>query len=133
MARAVVERIARHEALMYRTGDAFVSSLLPFVREGVDTGEAISVAATPANVDALRQALGSASNDVLFGDIEDRYVKPAQTLGTYLSFIEQKLDEGRPGVRIVGEVVWRDREAALEREWIRYEASLNAILADVPV
>ncbi len=133
MASGVVDRITRHEALMYRTEDAFVSSLLPFVRGGVETGEAVSVAATPANIDALRLALGSASNEVLFADIKDRYIKPAQTLGSYLSFIEQKLDEGRPGVRIVGEVVWRDREADLEREWIRYEASLNAILTDVPV
>jgi hypothetical protein len=118
---------------MYRTQDAFVSSLLPFVREGVETGEAVSVGGTPANLDALRSALGTASNEVLFGDIKDRYVKPAQTLGTYLSFIDEKLDEGRPGVRIVGEVVWRDRDMDLQREWIRYETMLNVILADVPV
>jgi hypothetical protein len=129
----VGERIARHQALMYRTEDAFASSLLSFVREGVETGEALSVAGAPANLDALRSALGSASNEVLFADIKDRYVKPAQTLGTYLSFIEEKLDEGRPGVRIVGEVVWPDRDVDLQREWIRYETSLNAILADVPV
>jgi hypothetical protein len=118
---------------MYRTEEAFASSLQPFVREGVESGEAVSVAGTSANVDALRSALGTTSKEVLFGDIKDRYVKPAQTLGTYLSFIEEKLDEGRPGVRIVGEVVWLDRDVALQREWIRYETTLNAILADVPV
>lgn len=130
---AVGDRIARHQALMYRTEDAFASSLAPFVREGIETGEAVTVAGAPANLDALRSILGTASDEVLFGDIKDRYVKPAQTLGTYLSFIEEKLDEGRPGVRIVGEVVWPDWDKDLQREWIRYETSLNAILADVPV
>lgn len=125
--------MARHEALMYRTADDFASDLRPFVLEGVESGEAVFVAGVPGNLDALRSAAGAASNNVLFGDVRDWYVKPARTLGTYLSFIHEQLEEGRPAVRIVGEVVWPDRDVDLQREWIRYETSLNAVLADLPV
>ena len=125
--------MARHEALMYRTEDDFVSVLRPFVLEGVESGEAVFAAGTPENLEALRSAIGAAADEVLFVDVRDWYIKPARTLGAYLSFITEQLDKGRPAVRIFGEVVWLDRDVDLQREWIRYEASLNAILRDLPV
>ena len=125
--------MAKHEALMYRTEDAFASALAPFVLEGVEAGEAVFAAGVPRNLEALRAAIGGAADEVLFVDVHDWYVKPARTLGAYLSFISERLDEGRPAVRIFGEVVWPDRSLDLEREWIRYETSLNSILGDLPV
>ena len=123
----------KHQASFYRTEDEFVSDLVPFVLEGVESGEAVFAVGIPENVDALRSALGNASNEVLFGDAMDWYVKPAQTIGAYLWFINEQLAAGRHGVRIVGEVVWPDRYVDLQREWIRYEISLNSTLADLPV
>ncbi len=125
--------MARHEALMYRTADDFASALGPFVREGVEAGEAVFAAGVPANLDALRSAIGGTADVVRFVDVKDWYIKPARTLGTYLSFITEQLEEGRPAVRIFGEVVWKDRDVDLQREWIRYETSLNVILGDLPV
>lgn len=125
--------MARHEALMYRTEDDFVSALGPFVLEGVEGGEAVFAAGVPRNLEALRTAIGGAADEVLFVDVNDWYIKPARTLGAYLSFISGQLDEGRPAVRIFGEVVWLDRYLDLQREWIRYETSLNSILGDLPV
>jgi hypothetical protein len=122
-----------HQALMYRTEGSFASGLLPFVLEGVEAGEAVQVAGAPENLDALRSAIGVHSNEVLFVDVRDWYVKPARTLGAYLSFIQKQLEEGRPAVRIIGEVVWPERDMDLQREWIRYETAINMILEDLPV
>jgi DcmR-like sensory protein/histidine kinase-like protein len=122
-----------HQALMYRTEGSFASGLLQFVLEGVEAGEAVQVAGAPENLDSLRSSIGDASNEVLFVDVRDWYVKPARTLGAYLSLIQKQLEEGRPAVRIIGEVVWPERDMDLQREWIRYEAAINTILADLPV
>jgi hypothetical protein len=118
---------------MYRTEEDLVSVLGPLVLEGLEAGEAVFAAGAPANVVALRSAIGGASSLVHFADIGDWYVKPAWTLGAYLSFIHEQLDQGRPAVRIIGEVVWPDQDDALERAWIHYESALNAALGDLRV
>ena len=127
------DRMGGHEALLFRGVDSFVSTLIPFVREGIEAGEGVFVAAATDNLDALRSELGTVPSGVDLVDAVDWYVKPAQTLGTYLSFVNEQLGGGRPGVRIIGEVLWPERDRELRREWTRYESALNAVFADLPV
>jgi len=122
-----------HEALLYRTEDEFASAMSTFVLEGIASGDGVFVAAAPANLDALRSILGVIPSELHVVDAKDWYVKPAQTLGTFLSFIKDQLDEGRPAVRIIGEVVWPARDLQLRREWTRYESAINAVFAEFPV
>ena len=119
--------------MLFRGVDSFVSTLIPFVREGIEAGEGVFAAAATDNLDALRSELGTVPSGVDLVEAVDWYVKPAQTLGMYLSFVNEQLGGGRPGVRIIGEVLWPERGSELRREWIRYESALNAVFADLPV
>jgi anti-sigma regulatory factor (Ser/Thr protein kinase) len=119
--------------VMYRTEDDLVSVLRPLVLEGLEAGEAVFAAGVPRNVEALRSAIGAVSSGVHFADVRDWYVKPARTLGAYLSFIHEQLEQGHPAVRIIGEVVWPDHDDDLQRAWSHYESALNGALGDLPV
>lgn len=121
----------RHQACLYEGADGFVESLLPFVRAGLGSGDRVLAVTSPANADALREALGAGADAVDVRDAAEWYRTPGAAFGGYADYA---LDtDGGRGVRVVGEPVWPTGSDAAVAEWARYESALNVAFAGSPV
>jgi anti-sigma regulatory factor (Ser/Thr protein kinase) len=122
----------RHDAFLYDTDAEFAVRMVPFVEAGVEAGESVVAVTTRDNCSLLRDAIGSAfSEEVLFVDRDEWYVRPAHAIAGYDRTLRECLRAGAPAVRVVGEV----RFGATPREWAEwtaYEAILNRAFADRP-
>ena len=120
----------RHEAAFYRGPDDFVATVLPFVREGIEGGEAILVALIPDRIAALREALGPDSSAVTFVDMSELGANPARILPEWRRFLEESAGTGP--VRGIGEPVWSGRRPVEVEEAELHEALLNLAFDDGP-
>src|SRR3954471_12810232 len=59
----------RHEAYLWHSRAEFVEGLVPFVREGIDAGEAVVVGLTAEHAGWLREELGDTAAQITFIDI----------------------------------------------------------------
>lgn len=114
-----------HQAFLYGSQDEFLAAMVPFIREGLEGGDTVFVAAKRANLDELRNELGPDARLVDFRDGNDWYRNPHATLDAYRRYLDQHGD-GKP-VRVIGEPVWPTSRAAV-REWARYESVINTVL-----
>lgn len=119
-----------HEAAFYRGLDDFVRTVLPFVREGIEGGEAILVALPPDRLAALRDALGSDADAVTFVDMRELGANPACIIPEWRRFLEESVGDGP--VRGVGEPVWSGRRPVEVEEAELHEALLNLAFDDGP-
>lgn len=117
-----------HQAMLYAGEDAFLDAALPFLRPGLDAGDAVLVVAPATTTDHLHRALGPAANAIAFRDAALWYSHPTRTISAYSSFIED-----HPGVRIrvLAEPGWECGTPAEIAEWTRYESIVNQAFADV--
>ena len=113
---------ANHTALLYATQDDFLATVVPFVQGGIDAGEGVIAVAIPENLRALRDGVGLTPSSVRFVDSSAWYSRPLDTMGRWVSFALDQLAVGRPGIRIVGEVLWPE-DPLLQREMRRYETA----------
>jgi anti-sigma regulatory factor (Ser/Thr protein kinase) len=119
-----------HEALMYEGLDEFLEGTSAFVREGLDGGESVVVAVPEPRLSALREALGGATEQLSFVDMEELGRNPARIIPA----LQLALDTN-PGRRLrwVGEPVWPGRRSCENVEGERHEALLNLAFGDAPV
>ena len=68
----------RHEALLYRGSEEFLSGIVSFAGPAADAGYPVLVLLTPAKIAAVRTALGPAAEKVEFADITDAGGNPGQ-------------------------------------------------------
>lgn len=122
-----------HHALMYSSTEELVAKALPLFEEGLDSRNNVMTITYPANLDALRSALGRRSDHVRFTKSRAWYATPAEVIGRYTTYLREQLARGSPSAYIVAEVPWPRNDERLDREWLRYEAVVNRILADSPV
>ena len=120
-----------HEALLYEGTDGFLEGTVPFVREGLEAGEAILVAVPAARADALRGALNGHSQDVLFADMAELGRNPGRIIPAWRDFVDEHTERGMP-IRGIGEPVWPERTPAELAECQRHEALLNLSFGDDP-
>lgn len=120
-----------HDALFYETEDAFVGTLVPFLREGMERGEGTVAATTRSNIGLLREELGADAAAMSFIEHEDWYVRPARTIAGWAGVLNDLLAKGHGYVRIVGEVRF-GTTADEHASWTRYESALNRAFADAP-
>jgi anti-sigma regulatory factor (Ser/Thr protein kinase) len=114
-----------HEALLYEGHDAFVDVALPFVLDGLDEGEPVMVAVTPAPAERLRDALGSRAGEVRFAEMVTLGRNPARIIPVWRDF----LDEADGPARGIGEPVWHGRREAELVECRLHEAMINLAFA----
>jgi transcriptional regulator with XRE-family HTH domain len=126
-------QMLHHAALFYSTDDEFLGAAAPFLEKAIERDEAALAVTSKANIDLLGEALGPKSQRVEFAEATQIYDRPGTTLGAYRSFIIDKLESGRPWVRIVGEPVWLGRSEEEIRNWTRYESLINLALDTAPV
>lgn len=126
-----MQRRFEHDAFFYESDEAFVESLVPFLRDGLSRGEAAAAATTRANIDRLCRALGRDADAVEFFDQQDWFVRPAMTVGGWERFLDRSLTRGVAFTRMVGEVGFG---ATPDRwvSWTRFESALNGVFRGAP-
>ena len=117
-----------HPALLYRDTDEYLAATVPFVRDGLAAGEPVAVAVPPANLTALRSAVGGGAEQVLWRDMTVAGRNPGAILpAVLLAFANAHA--GRR-VRIIGEPVWSGRTGAEYPACAQHEALINTVFAD---
>jgi transcriptional regulator with XRE-family HTH domain len=121
-----------HQVLLYDTDEEFVDTVVPFLGEGIERGEALRVVTTGARIELVRERLSSDADRVEFVEREGWYTDPVPALRDLAEFVNSKLSAGAPWVRFVGDPDWTadsETEAGL---WTRYESLVNLAFASSP-
>jgi anti-sigma regulatory factor (Ser/Thr protein kinase) len=118
-----------HEALFYAGADELLAGTVPFVRAGLEAGDAILLAMPNARVELVKGELGPDAAEVRFADMEEIGRNPARILPVWSEFLAANLSPAR-GVRGIGEPVWAGRSAVELEECRRHESLLNLAFAD---
>jgi two-component system nitrate/nitrite response regulator NarL len=127
-------RGCRHEALVYSSPDELAAGTLPFLRQGLASGDHLLVILGEAGRTVLQQALGEDSARVAFADADGWYRSPEHAFERYTDYLDDQVERGAHRVRIVAEIVWpQNFETADVARWKRYEAGISGALASVPV
>lgn len=122
----------RHEAFLWRGRREFAGRLAPFVREGLNAGEAVMVVVIPEHADWLRWELGPSAAKVRFVDMAALGRNPACIIPAWQEFLHESSGYGRPA-RGIGEPIWVGRRPAEITECQLHEALLNlAVDPDLP-
>jgi anti-sigma regulatory factor (Ser/Thr protein kinase) len=119
-----------HDALLYGSDNDLVAAAVPFVQDGLASGDAVVVAVTPSNVDLLHEAMGPDADAVRFIDRTEWYVRPAGTVAGWKAEVDGAVGRGHRLVRIIGEVNFG--AGGRPASWTRYESVLNRVFADTP-
>lgn len=128
---ALVEDSFRHEALFYNGDDGFLQGTLPFVLEGLQTGEPTLVSVGEQRTALLRDALSGDAGRVRFIDMRNVGRNPARVIPAWREFLLEHSTHPR-GVRAIGEAVWPGRSAAELDECARHDALLNVAFSCGP-
>jgi anti-sigma regulatory factor (Ser/Thr protein kinase) len=119
-----------HQALIYDSEDEYLSAMLPFVLDGLESADRVLVVTKQEHAEALKAALGADAGALDFRDAEAWYIAAPRTARAYRQYLAEHAN-GRQ-VRVVGEPVWKGRSPAAVREWVRYEAMVNVAFAEAP-
>ncbi len=122
-----------HSAFCYRTDEQFRSLAGPYLAEGIERSEATLAVTSAANIELLRDYLGTEARGVTFVDASTWYSTPIAALQAYRSFADAKLKAGANWVRLVGQPAWKERSDAQVRLWTRYESLLNLVFSAAPL
>lgn len=112
----------QHQALIYEGAEEYLATTVPFLRSGLEAGQAILVAVGPEQTELLRRELGADAERIRFADMREVGRNPASIIPLWRDFVDE--GGGRP-VRGIGEPVWASRTAAALEECRRHESLLN--------
>jgi anti-sigma regulatory factor (Ser/Thr protein kinase) len=117
-----------HEALFYTGEDEFLAGAVPFVTEGIASGEPILVVVSARRCAVLRETLGADGDRVEYADMAAVGVNPARIIPTWQRFVQDRADRGQPA-RGIGEPIFPSRRPAELVECQQHEALLNHAFA----
>jgi anti-sigma regulatory factor (Ser/Thr protein kinase) len=124
------DRVFRHGALVYASKDEYVEWAVPFLKEGLEAGEAAIVAHTKTGMALMREALGPDAAHVTFVDVSSAYTRPARTLASYHRVFVEQLRE-RASLRAVADVQFGLDPGEWDL-WTGYEGVFNRCFSHVP-
>lgn len=111
----------QHRALFYSDWSEYVAGTVPFIRDGLASGEEVLVAVPVEKIALLRSALDQDADRVTFANMAEVGANPALIIPLWQQFLER-----HPGaVRGIGEPIWPGRSDDELRESQRHEALLN--------
>lgn len=119
-----------HEGCLYGSDEELLTTALPFIREGVETGEPVLVTAASGTLDLLADALGEGVEYTESGHFGRR---PVQRISGLYGFWRKHADGGHRHVRIFAEPIWSGRSGREIAEWTRMESMLNVVLASTRI
>jgi anti-sigma regulatory factor (Ser/Thr protein kinase) len=121
-----------HDALLYDSVDELTSAAVPFLMEGLVTGDAAVIAAGAPTAGILTEALNGDPRLHVLERSEVYRTRTPTAITVFRRLAERCSAEGIGRVRVVGEVDF----GRTERDWLewqRYEAVINIALAAWPV
>ncbi|MFC4060912.1 anti-sigma factor RsbA family regulatory protein [Planomonospora corallina] len=116
-----------HPALFYRDAAEYVAGTVPFVREGLASGEPVAVAVPGGNLGLIRDALGDAAGEVRMIDMSEVGRNPGRIIPAVLRAFADLHPDRR--VRIIGEPIWPGRSATEYVACVQHEALINLAFA----
>ena len=120
-----------HDAFLYGSDEQLVTSIVPFLQEGLTRGDAAAAVTTPGNLALLRDRLGADAH-VSYVEAADWYVRPAAAIAQFDAAIRELIDGGAPHLRVVGELPFGST-AGEHASWNRYEAIVNEAFKRAPL
>lgn len=120
-----------HPALFYRSMREYMEGTVPFVLEGLYSGEPVAVAVPGARLELLRAQLGARADQVRWLDMQQAGRNPGRIIPGVLGAFADEHPGAR--VRIVGEPVWPGRSATEYPACAQHEALINLAFAGRPV
>lgn len=117
-----------HDAILYASADQFLSVAVPFVQQGIDTGDVVLVSVDPSSTELLREELPD-DPLVRIGD-QSVYTQPTSTLTEFQRQFTQERVNGATGVRALGTVALGRKEEW--RGWMRFECLVNHAFSKLP-
>jgi anti-sigma regulatory factor (Ser/Thr protein kinase) len=114
-----------HSAFLYDSADDYRDFLVRFIRDGVERGDAIAMAARADRVALIRDALGPDATQVRFQRTEDWQIRPVRSIGVWSRLLRTAATAGRPSARLINEIDFQDQS----QSWVRAESASNASLA----
>jgi anti-sigma regulatory factor (Ser/Thr protein kinase) len=118
-----------HDVLVYDDEASLLGTLVPFVTDGLDSGEPVMVAVGPEPAGALRSALGGDAGAVRFIDMHALGRNPARIIPAWSAFVAEA---GGAPVRGIGEPVWPGRSETEIIECEHHEALLDLAFTGGP-
>lgn len=112
-----------HRALLYGAEEEFLAAAVPFLQEGLGTGDHILAVIPQVNSDAVRDVMGGDCKDINFIDSVTFYGHPVRTISAYHDVVTGVAPRR---VRALAEPNWLGRSNLEIKEWGRYEALVNA-------
>src|SRR5687768_450776 len=88
-----------HSAFLYDTDESYLATLVPFLREGLDRGEGVAVAAGPDRISLLREALNGDAARIRFLADDEWYVRPVRTIAGWARMLTASAAKGQPFTR----------------------------------
>jgi len=120
-----------HEAAFYGSDAEFLAITVPFVRDGLASGEPTLVRLDAQWALLLGSALGDLDG-VTFMPAADRYARPTTTIRSYREWLAKHVADGARQVRVVGDVPHPGTGASWDT-WVRYEAVINDAYDEFPL
>jgi hypothetical protein len=141
--RATLDR-HRHICAFFHTPEEEDATMIPFFREGIESGEQALCIVDPAESAEYRQRLTNGGIDVSAAEERgqfscptwtDTYLRngrfePAAMLATVEGVIQARKNAGYSCGRFAGHMEWAD--PALSHDLIMYESSLNELMHSCP-
>ncbi len=120
----------RHNALVYESEDEYLARAVPFLMEGLATGEGAIVAHRKPGLELMREALGPDAERIRFVDVSTAYTRPARTLAAYHAVYADQLAR-TPMLRAVADVQFGPDPGEWDL-WTGYEAVFNRSFGHLP-
>src|SRR3954468_13098113 len=120
-----------HEAGSYSSDAEFLALIVPFVTEGIASGEPVVIGYDARKCHLLRATLPrpDAVTYIVDGSL---YASPARAIEAYRQQFERHLAAGAEQIRIAGDVPHEGNGGRFDG-WDRYESAVNAVWQDYPV
>ncbi|WP_460366397.1 anti-sigma factor RsbA family regulatory protein [Actinocorallia lasiicapitis] len=121
-----------HQALLYGSQEEYVEEALTFLRAGLDVGDSLVVIGSPGRIALLQREMDELVDldELEWYDDASWYLTPPRSIAAAVSSGRDRWWKRGGRVRIVSEPLWAGRTPAEIREWKRYEALLNVVLAE---
>jgi anti-anti-sigma regulatory factor len=146
-------RAGDHIGRSYSSDGERWRALIPYFAEGVALGEKVVYVAPDADAERFHDELRDAGRDSPHDLDVDRLLaggqlalEPAESLYTVAGgfdpdsaiaalreLVERALREGRPGIRVAGEVAWLFARAEARERWPAYELRFDLLTARLPL
>ena len=115
-----------HAVMFYRDHDDYLDAAVPFLRDGLRSGDRVMVAVPGDNLTLLRDALGDDATEVELSDMADMGNNPARTFVATREFVDSN---SATRVRFFAEPVWAGRDPDAYPACVQNEALWNSAFA----